>query len=230
MAARPNGPIEDHAFPPHVEARVVTPGADPRLHGFSVESDLAVHYRFPELVQVALTGAVPDEARGRAFDIALQFSAPLAVSEAPTHAAVLARLCGARTSSILAVTCIALAERARTLVAEHHDLVAWLDDPAGELPVRFRARGAEDRASVERLRGALAAAAIAVPALEHDPDRQSALFMTLHFAGLTRAEHLETALVLASLAPSLAEAEAHRAGAFEQYPMRLPDFAYEDEP
>ncbi len=229
MAARPHGPIEDHTFPPHIEARVMTPGADPRLHGFSVEGDLAVHYRFSELVQVALTGALPDEARGRAFDIALQFLAPLAVSEAPTHAAVLARLCGARNSSILAVACIALAERARALVAEHRELLEWLDHPTGELPARFHAREPEERASVQRLLAALTAAEIAVPALAGDPDRQSAIFMTLHFAGLTRAEHLETALVLASLAPTLAEAEAHRAGAFEEYPMRLPDFMYEEE-
>src|SRR5919112_1099801 len=96
---RPNGPIEDHAFPTEIEARVITPGLDPRLHGFSVEGDLAIHYRFPELVQLALTGVPPDEECGRALDIALQFVAPLAIAEAPTHAAVLTRLFGARTSS-----------------------------------------------------------------------------------------------------------------------------------
>ncbi|MET0594231.1 MAG: hypothetical protein ABW133_16130 [Polyangiaceae bacterium] len=228
MAVRPPGPIEDHEFPDAIEARVMTPGAEPRLHGFNVEGDLAIHYRISELVQVALTGAAPDEARGRAFDIALQFLAPLAISEAPTHAAVLARLCGARTSSILAVTCIALAERARQLVADHRELFEWLARAEGDLPPRFRATCSDDLASVQRLEKALAAAGIIVPGLTH-ASRQSALFMTLHFAGLTRDQHFETVLVLASVAPTLAEAEAHRPGAFEQYPMRLPDFLYEED-
>jgi hypothetical protein len=230
MAARPPGPIEDYDFPATIEARVMTPGAEPRIHGFDVEGDLALHYRFPELVQVALTGGAPDEARGRAFDIALQFLAPLAIGEAPTHAAVLARLCGARTSSILAVTCIALAERAREVVADHRELREWLAAPEGELPPQFRATSSEDRTSVERLKVALAAAGVSVPGLVHGPTRQSALFMALHFSGLTRDEHLETVLVLASLAPTLAEAQAHRAGDFVHYPMRLPNFLYEEDP
>src|SRR5687767_7957795 len=139
---RLHGPIEDHSFPAEIEARVITPGPNPHLHGFSVEGDLALHYRFPELVQVALTGDPPDEAKGRAFDIALQFLAPLAVAEAPTHAAVLARLCGARTSSIVAVTCIALAERARHVVKAHADLLTWLETAEGPLPARYRAENA----------------------------------------------------------------------------------------
>ena len=207
----------------------MTAGPDPHLHGFSVEGDLALYYRFAELVQLALTGSPPDEARGKAFDIALQFLAPLAVVEAPTHAAVLARICGARTSSVLAVACIALAERARHVVTRHQKLLEWLETPVGELPAQYRGSEPEDRASLERLRNALAGAGVEVPGLALGPDRWTAIFMTLHFAGLVQADQLETALVVASLAPTLAEAQAHRAGAFNQYPMNVPAFVYEED-
>jgi hypothetical protein len=226
---RPNGPIEDHVFPTQIEAHVITPGPDPHLHGFSVEGDLALHYRFPELVQVALTGVPPDEATGRAFDIALQFLAPLASAEAPTHAAILARICDARTSSILAVASIALAERARHIVARHEELLKWLDASIGELPPPCRARGAEDSACVGRLRTALARVGVEVPGLTLGPDRWTAIFMTLHFAGLRRPAQLETALVMASLAPTVAEALSHVPSVLTQYPMNLPAYVYEED-
>jgi hypothetical protein len=227
---RPNGPIEDHAFPSQIDAQVITQGPDPHLHGFSVEGGLALYYRFPELVQIALTGAPPDEARGRAFDIALQFLAPLAIAEAPTHAAMLARLCAARTSSIVAVASIALAERARHVVAEHGDLLAWLETTDGELPARYCSSEANDHASLERLQIALASAGVAVPRLARGHKRWTALFVTLHFAGLRRPEQLETVLVLACLAPTVAEAMSHVPMDFSKYPIDLPVFVYEEGP
>jgi hypothetical protein len=226
---RPNGPIEDGSSPTEIEAHVITPGPNPHLHGFSVEGDLAIHYRFPELVQVALTGAAPDEAKGRAFDIALQFLAPLAIAEAPAHAAVLARVCGAPSSSILAVTCIALAERARQVIAEHGDLLAWLDTDSDELPARYRSNSADDAACVDRLRIALASAGVEVPRLAGGLKRLTALFMTLHFADLRRPEQLETALVMASLAPTMAEAMSHTSASFAEYPINVPAFIYEED-
>jgi hypothetical protein len=228
LGRRPDGPIEAHTFPTTIEAHVITPGPDPRVHGFSVEGDLAKHYRFPELVQLALTGDPADEAKGRAFDIALQFLAPVSIAEAPTHAAVLARLCGARTSSIVAVACIALAERARHVTAEHADLLAWLETGDGELPVRCRSGAAEDAACLDRLLTALRAAGVAVPGLARGLPRWTALFMTLHFAGLRRAEQFEAVLVMASLAPTIAEAMAHGPTDFGKYPMNLPTFIYEE--
>jgi hypothetical protein len=227
---RPNGPIEDRPSTTEIEARVITPGPNPHLHGFSVEGDLALYYRFPELVQVALTGVPPRESEGRAFDIALQFLAPLAVAEAPTHAAILARLCGARTSSIVAVACIALAERARHVVAEHGDLLSWLERDGGELPARYRSGSTEDAACLDRLHVALASAGVDVPRLGRDLKRDAALFLVLHFAGIRSAEQLETILVMASLAPTLGEAISHTPISFDQYPINLPVFIYEERP
>jgi hypothetical protein len=225
---RPNGPIEDQSFPTQIEAHVITPGPDPHLHGFSVEGDLARHYRFPELVQLALTGAPPDEARGRAFDIALQFLAPLAIAEAPTHAAALARLCGARTSSIVAVACIVLAERARHVIAQHDQLLTSLETAGAEVPAPYRAGGSDDAACIDRLRLALSSAGVEVPGLVPGLTRWAALFMTLHFAGLRRPEQLEAALVTASLAPTLAEAISHAPKSFTRYPIDVPAYIYEE--
>ena len=62
-----------------------------------------------------------------------------------------------------------------------------------------------------------------------DPNRWTAIFITLHFAGLRRPDQWEAVLVVASLAPVLAEAHAHSPGAFKQYPMDLPQFVYEED-
>jgi hypothetical protein len=225
---RPNGPIEDHTFPSTIEAHVVSPGANPRIHGFCVEGDLSLNYRYPELVLISLTGNAPDEKQGRAFDIALQFLAPLAVAEAPTHAAVLARICGAPSSSILAVACVALTERARHVVAEHAELLAWLTK-GGPVPARCRGESEEDRACLARLQKALARGGVEIAGLELGLTRWAALFVTLHFAGLRRPDQYEAVLVMASVAPTMAEAQAHAPGAFAQYPMDLPAFVYEED-
>jgi hypothetical protein len=230
MSRRPNGPIEDRDVPSDIEAKVMTPGPDPLLHGFSVERDLALHYRFPELVQIALTGVAPEPAEGRAFDIALQFLAPLAIAEAPTHAAVLARLFGARTSSIVAVACIALAERARYVIAQHADLLAWLELTDGAPPDRHRSSSPEDTAGVDRLQAALTAAGVAVPRLVPGLGRWAGLVVTLHFAGIRRPEQLETVLVMASLAPTMAEAASHAPTEIGRYPINLPPFVYDEGP
>jgi hypothetical protein len=230
MSRRPNGPIEDRDAPSQLQANVITPGPDPNLHGFSIERDLVFHYRFPELVQLALTGAAPDETKGRAFDIALQFLAPLAIAEAPTHAAVLVRLFGARTSSIVAVACIALAERARHVIADHLDLLAWLEKADGELPARYRSDSPEDAACLDRLRRALASAGVEVPGLVPGLTRPTALVMTLHFAGFRRPEQMETILVMASLAPTMAEAMSCAPSDIGLYPINLPAFIYEEGP
>jgi hypothetical protein len=199
------------------------------VHGYAVENDLAVHYRFSDLVLISLTGVPPDEKRGRAFDIALQFLAPLAIIEAPTHAAVLARLCGARTSAILGVASIALAERARHVVSRHCPFLVWLEGTSDDVPLEHRSQSAADRDSVSRLESALQAVGVQIGRLHLDLSRWAALFVTLHFAGLRRADQIETVLVTASLATTMAEARAHDPGAFTEYPMNTPAFVYEEE-
>jgi len=69
---------------------------------------------------------------------------------------------------------------------------------------------------------------VKVPDLDRDPARWPALFMTLHFAGLRGSDQLEAVLVMAGLAPTLAEAISHTPMAFLQYPMNVPAFVYEE--
>jgi hypothetical protein len=116
------------------------------------------------------------------------------------------------------------------VIGQHGDLFAWLETADGELPARYCSGSAEDAACLDRLQMALAAAGVEVPGLAQGPDRWTALFMTLHFAGLRRPEQLETVLVIASLAPTLAEAISHAPAAFAQYPINLPAYIYEEGP
>jgi hypothetical protein len=154
------------------------------------------------------------------------FLGPLSVAHAPTHAAVLSRLCGSQTSGTIGVASIGLAEQARVLVAEHRELCVWLAHPERELPQRYRA-GVEDP-SVARLARALAGLEVVVPVLLHQPTRDAALIATLWAVGLKRAAQLEAALVLARLPGTVAEAFAERATNFAHYPVNLPRVEYRD--
>lgn len=229
MTTRPAGPVEAAEFPAELEAYVVTPGDDPRLHGYAVEGDLAPNAGFVETLLLSLTGELPGRAELRAFELALTFLAPVSVAEAPAHATVLARICGARSSSVAAIAAVTLLERARALLAAQAALFAWLAAPASVFPPECRACSDAERASVTRLRALLGDTATAMPAAEHDPGRTAALLALLHFAGLRRPEQLEPVFLLASLAPVVAEAFPREVASFRRYPMRLPPFAYEED-
>lgn len=222
------GPAEGAMWPEKLIARVITPGARPSVHGYDVEGDLAPHYRFGESILLALTGEAPDEMTGHAFEIAMTFLSPLAVTEAPTHAAVLARTCAGSASAVTGTAAVALAEQARWLLGHHAPLLAWLDDCCrGELPEIGRAIGDDDRQSVVRLRHALGESAAArLPA--HDLGRDGALLAVLHSCGLRKAEQLEVAIVVSRLATCAAEALAGKRGALRDYPLNLPPFLYEE--
>lgn len=233
-AKRPDGPVESYAWPEQLEARVVTPGDAPRLHGYDVEADLSAHYSFAETVLLSLTGELPDAQQAAAFEVALHFLAPLSVAHAPTHAAVLARICGARFGSLAAITVVTLAERAHTIVEDHSAFLVWLErwqaDPVERPAPEWRAASDADRASVTRFWRALDARGVVLGARASYDElgRMPALLAALHFAGLTAPEQLETAFVLASFAPSVAEARAWNFGEFRNYSMNLPRFVYEE--
>jgi hypothetical protein len=223
-----SGPLESGQFPDKLTARVITPGARARVHGYDVESDLAVHYGATELVLLSLTGELPGQPARAAFEVAWLFLAPVSVAHAGPHATVLARLCGATTSSTLGVAAIGLAEQARALVTDHAELLRWLKSKAEALPERYRSQDLEEQASVERLRRALAGTGLVVQALEQSPTRDAALVSVLFACGLRRPEQLQAAIVLARLPSALAEGFAERATNFANYPINLPAFAYQE--
>jgi citrate synthase len=223
-----SGPLDAAEWPQRLTARVVTPGAAPRLHGYDVEGDLARHYSFAEVVLLSLTGELPTAEVARAFEVALKFAAPAPVHEAPTHAAVLARICVASTSQMQGVAAIALAEQARVLVAEHRAWIEVLSGPIARVPRECLAADLDDRAAARRLRVALHGT-IDVPALTHDLSRAAALVATLYACGLTTADRMECALVLARLPVAMAEALATPPGSHRQYPVQLPAMVYTED-
>jgi hypothetical protein len=160
--------------------------------------------------------------------VASTFLAPVSVAHASTHAAVVARLCGATTSTTIGTAAIGLAEQARALLDEHDALLRWLRKPTDELPAPFRTEGGDDRASVERLRALLSKRGFMLRSLDLRPTRTAALVMLLHAAGLRRRERIEAAIVLSRMPAVIAEALAERATNFGNYPMNLPRFSYEE--
>jgi hypothetical protein len=222
------GPLEETQFPEQLIARVVTPGAAPRLHGYDVERDIAAHYHMAELVLLSLTGELPNERATTLFEVGSAFLAPLSVAHAPTHAAVLSRLCGTATSAIIGAAAIALGEQARDLLEDHVDLLAWLTAPTRALPARYRALDSADGAAVVRLIETLARRGLSLPSLQLGPTRAAALLIVLYASGLEKREQLEAALVLSRMPVVLAEAFAEHAANFKEYPINLPRFDYQE--
>jgi hypothetical protein len=224
-----DGPLESGAtFPSVLTARVVTPGAEPRVHGYDVEGDLALHYQYSDLLFLSLTGELPDPAVSRAFGVALLFLAPVSVAHASTHAAVVGRLCGAPAASTFGVAAIGVAEHARFFVDEHAALLQWLRAPHGPLPERYRAIDPANASAVRRLKDALAPSGLDVTGLEAQPSREAALVMLLFACGFRRRERLEAAIALARLPSAVAEALAERPANFGNYPINLPRFLYSE--
>ena len=224
-----SGPLDDeNKFPEVIKARVVTVGAQPRVRGYDVEGDLARHYGTADLTLLALTSELPTEPARRAFEVASLFLAPLAVNEAPTHAAVVTKLFGAKSTSVLAIAAIGLAEQARAVLDEHAALLDGLKAKRVELEPRYRATCLAERDSVAQLRKALPPE-LEVPTLAQDPTRTAALLAVLYACGLRRREQWEAAIVHARLPCVLAEAMAERATNFGNYPINLPAFTYRSE-
>lgn len=224
------GPIEAGNWPDKLKAHVVTPGHQPRIHGYDVEQDLSRHYSFLEISYLALTGNLGTREQIRILEIALCYLAPVPVAEAPAHVAALTRLSGNSATSALAVGALTLAEQARDQIESQREILAWLDDPHGPPPSGFEPRQDEERSAVERLREIIRRSEIQLPVLDHDLGRSAALTAMLFHAGLQQPEQLETFLVLSRLPCVTAEALAVKPGSFNAYPMRLPDFVYEEQP
>jgi len=64
----------------------VEPGADHRIHGFAVQTDLSRAVGFTEVIWLALTGELPNGQELEAFTLAMIWLAPVHVGEMPAHA------------------------------------------------------------------------------------------------------------------------------------------------
>lgn len=224
-----DGPLESGSFPDQLLARVITPGSTPRVHGYDVQNDLALNYGLVDVAFLALTGELPESGIGLALNAVLVVLAPVSVACAPTHAAVLSKLCGAGVKSTLAVATIALAEQARHIVDEHADLLDWLENTARPFPSRHVAVTQPDRDAVHRLERALEGSALVAPGMELSPTLDAAILLVLHACGLRSAAQLQAILVWARLPLVMSEALAESEANLRRYPINLPRFVYEEE-
>ena len=214
------GPLESSPWPSALEAHAVSLEGEIRLHGYGVESDLAAHYRFSDLLYLAVKGELPDDRRSRAFEVALIFALPLSVAEAPIHAAALARICGARQGGVLSVAGLSLAERASDTVGRYlPTLTGHVVPPAAEDLSEAAA------ASVARLR-ALLEGVIDVPLLAARPSRELALLAVLWECGLQTEAELVQVMTMARLPSAVAESSKRRPLDFASYPTNTPALDY----
>jgi hypothetical protein len=221
-----DGPIEAFPWPERITARVIAPGPTPRLHGYDLQGDIALHYRFSDAIYLALTGRLPEGWESRMFEVALVFLSPCSVAEAPSHAASLARICAAPDAGVIQVGAIGLAEQAAFTIRELALVHVWLMEPSTGFPASHKATDENERSAVGRLRVALGEGA-SLPGLEGDPSLLAALACTLFACGLRTLEQWTAVWVIARLPAVAAEAFAATPGDFRGYPMDLPHFRYE---
>ncbi len=226
-ADQATGPVEaaTAAATDRLIARVVKPGPAPQVHGYSVEDDLAPNYTYVDLALLALTGDLAEEPVRRAFEVAISFWAPATIAEAPSHAAAIARLCGAHPSGLFGVAMVTLAEQVSFLLEQNAALLAWLGDPEGEFPATSRASDEDDRCAVARLRQALGSQ-LPFPVLDHDPSRNAAVLGVLYGCGLVDPEYLQAALVWGRFPCVVAEGLAGTPVDLCSYPLNIPGFEY----
>lgn len=211
------GPVEKQVWKEQLEAHAVLAGDEPRLFGYAIASDLARHYSFAEYLLLALTGELAEPEIAKAFEQILFFAAHLSVADAPIHATVLARLCGARTGGVLAVGAIALGEH-----AENEIELTLAELETGALGDARCVRSDAERAAVARLRAALPEG-IAWP---HDASLATAITAALRACGLVTAPAITMALTFARLPLACAEALCTKPGNFGAYPIDTPHFEY----
>lgn len=213
------GPIESAPWPDALSAHAID---GVRVHGYDVEADLARDARFTDVVFLALTGELPDGKQSRAFEVALMWALPVTAREAAVHAAILAALCDARPSGVVATASSIFAEDAMRLFSVTTDVIA-----RGSLPADLRASTPEEARSVEALAHALDGL-VAVPLLAERPRRDVAIVLALRACGLETPLQIAGALALARLPSAIAEAAPRKPGDFASYPTTTPPIVYED--
>ena len=204
------GPVESGSWPETLPANVIKDGSSPRARGYDMIEDIARHYDFAESVLVMLGAPPPTPDWGRAVNIALVVLGITSVAEAPVHAATVARRCGSPARVTLGIGMLGLAEQAQD----------WITRTK-------RIEDSESKQSAEPTWSLLPASVRAV--LKDCPrSRQVLAFEILSAAGLRTETQLVAVFCLSRISSLASEVDAVRRGDLRDYPMRLPDFAYED--
>ena len=222
-----SGPIEDLTWPTLLPAKVVEPGNAPRIHGYGVEGDLAKHYGFVDTIALCVSGELPSDRSRAALEIALQFLAPAPITDAPAHAGMLTRLCGATRSAAFAAGMLTLAEEARFSLESYAAWLAALDANDAAVRNEQRAKSDAERASVARLREAIASTGMTVPGLDLDIDKTAAFIAIFHACGFRSPAQMELLFVLARFAAVGAEILSTVPAQLRSYPIDLPPYRFE---
>lgn len=228
------GILDRVAFPTQLTAHVVAPTPDPRVHGYAVQADLGRHADFLDVAWLALTGEVPTAGERAALSLALVWLAPMAVNEAPTHAAVLAKVAGAPEEVVPAIAAVAVGQHTAAELAALAPLFAWLDGGL-EAPPAAWVEPAPTTGQAEAwaaLAGQSAHWFGADHALPAGPvlRRVAGAYALLHRLGVRDTARLQALSLWARLPTILAEAACAASGAVMTYPAHLPAYQYvEDE-
>ena len=205
------GPVEDLSWDKKLKARITTPGAHPRIHGYDVRGDLMKNIDLPALILLTLTGELPTEEQKTAFEKTMIFISPISVNEAPVHASVLAGLCGSDSTGRAGVAAITLAQQARFITKEQKAIDQQ-----------------ENTGETTLLLNELTKHKIQFPnEFRTLPPTQAAIAVLNHCCGLN-TEQIEQVFIMARMPCAMAEAAAVKPGDFREYPIELPGFEYTD--
>lgn len=226
------GPFDREAWPERLTARVVSPGPEPRIHGYAVAADLARHAGIADVAWLTVRGELPSAEQRAAFEVAIVLLTPVHLGQAASHAAYLSRIGGATTPATVAIGAVGLGELSRHERTELEPWQAWLAGGAiGEVPDCARAHDASpDALAAQRwLDGQLRTWLGPRAGLPATPlTRVACAHAILHQLGLTDPLALDALTTWARLLAVTAEAAFARIGGVRQYPARLPDYQYID--
>ncbi len=226
-----SGVLDRPPFPSKLTAHVIEPGDDPRVSGYAVKSDLAVHCDLVDVMWLSMRGELPTATEREALSRALVWLCPLHVGEGPTHSAVVARVAGAPEEVIPAIGAAAIGQLVNTELRALAPFFRWLREP-GDAPVPEAAVECDATDEAKALYGALASdtarwfgAARALP--RHATlTRVAAAYGVLHQLGAQQPLQLHAFAVWARLASVLGEALRVQPGSVMAYPADLPPYRY----
>lgn len=230
------GPIEDGPWPQVLTTRVGSGGAEPRIHGYAVDDDLAVHYGAAERTYLCLTGELPEDDgwTGRVLDVSLGFASALSAGDGPAWTAVTARLTGGHDGGWMAAGSIALLEEARAWSVRLESLSrlprwTWRAASAsGHVLQPEDGEGAHRAGVYRRTMERLGVGERAPEGLPEDWGLEPTLVWTWCGLGLTQPRHWTALWFWARWPTMVAEAGRLKPGAFRSYPMNVPRFEYEE--
>lgn len=232
MSWEGRGLLDRVEFPRALTATVVEPTPDPRVHGYAVQAELGHQVGFLEVVWLSLTAELPTPAEREAFSRAMTWLAPLHVGEGPSHAAVLAKVAGAPSEVLPAISAVALGQQIASELAELAPVFQWLAVPNADVPaIALEPSPTEGQlAGWQRLRADAAT-------WFHTPTgfgaavwrRNAAAWALLFHLGLRDAGRQQAVATIARLPIILAEA-ACGPPSVKQYPTLTPTYVYEETP